>query len=117
MRDDEAAGLDADEPAPEHVVAQQHLTLAAFEVREVEILAGELDRAGSHLRDPVARDEQPPSRDAADEARHGRVATLGEAGDDVVHPAEASTRPIDERAAHDPGQCQPARRSGRLPSV
>ena len=50
MRDHEAAGVDADEPAAEHVVAEQHLALAALEVREVEILSGELDAAGSASR-------------------------------------------------------------------
>ena len=110
VRDDQATRLDADEPASEDVVAEQHLTLAALEVREVEILAGELHRAGSHLGDPVARDEEPASGDPADQSGHGRVATLGEAGDHIVHPAEPSTCPIHEGAAHDPGQCQPARR-------
>ena len=51
MRDDEASRLDTDEAAPEHVVAEEDLSLAALEVREVEILAGELYRTGAHLRD------------------------------------------------------------------
>ena len=52
-----------------------------------------------------------------DQTGHRRVAALGEAGDDIVHPAEAATRSIDEGAVHDPGQCQPARRGGWLPGV
>ena len=117
VRDDEATGLDADQPASQDVVAEQHLALASLEVREVQVLAGELDSPGSHLGDPVARDEEPATRDPADQSRHGRVAALGEAGDDIVHPSELSTRSVDEGASQDPGQCQPARLGSRLPGV
>ena len=50
MRDDEASRVDADQPAPEHVVAEQYLALAALEVGEVEILSGELHVARLHRR-------------------------------------------------------------------
>ncbi len=110
-------GVDGDQPAAEHVVTEQHLTLAPFEVGEVEVLPGELDAAGSHRGDPVARDEQLPSGDASDQAGHRRVAALRESGDDVVHPAEPAPCAIDEGTVQDPGECQPDRFGGWLPGV
>ena len=117
MGDHEPAGVDADQPAAEHVVTEQHLALASLEVGEVEILSRELDAAGSHRGDPVARDEQLPAGDAPDQTGDRRVAALGESGDDVVHPAEPATRSIDEGAVQDPGECQPDRFGGWLPGV
>jgi hypothetical protein len=117
MGDDKTARLDADEPAPEHVITEEHLTLAALEVREVEVFARKLHCAGAHLGYPIARDEELSPGDASDKPGDGRVATLGKACDDIVDTAEAPTCSIHERAAHDPGQCEPARRGGRLPGV
>ena len=114
---DEPARVHADEPPAEHVVTEEHLSLASLEVGEVEILSGELHAARFHLGDPVARNEEPPARDASDQAGHRRIAALGESGDDVVHPAEPAPSSIDEGAVDDPGERQPDRFGGWLPGV
>ena len=117
MSHHEPAGVDADEPAAEHVVTEQHLPLAPLEMSEVEILAGELDAAGSHRGNAVAWDEELPAGDASDQAGDRRVAALGEPGDDIVHPAEPASCSVDERAVQDPCKCQPDRFGGWLPGV
>jgi hypothetical protein len=117
VRGDEPAGVDADQTATEHIVAEQDLALAAFEMREVEILPRELDAARLHGRNPVARNEQLASGDATDKTGDRGVAALGESCDDIVHPAEAASSSIDERAVEDTGECQPDRFGGWLPGV
>jgi hypothetical protein len=115
--DHEPPGVDADQPAAEDVLSKQNLALAALEVREVEILTGELHAPEAHLGDAISGNEQPAPGNAADQTGHGWIAALGEPGDDIVHPAEASTRSVDERAAQNPGECEPARLGSRLPGV
>ena len=117
VRDHEAARVDTDQPASEHIVAEQHLALAAFEVREVEIFSSELDVAGSHHGDAVARNEQLSAGNARDETGDRRITPLREAGDDVVDTAEPAAPRIDEGAVDDPGERQPIRSGGWLPGV
>jgi hypothetical protein len=117
MRDHEPAGVDADQPAAEDVVTEQHLPLAALEVGKVEIFAGELNTARVHRGDPIAWDEELAPRDASDQAGHRRVAALRKSGDHIVNPAEPAAGSIDEGAVQDPGECQPDRFGGWLPGV
>ena len=117
VRDHEPARVDTDEPPAEHVVTEQHLSLASLEVGEVEVLSGELHAARFHVGDPVAGNEEPTAGDASDQAGHGRIATLGESGNDVVHPAEPAPGTIDQGAVDDPGERQPDRCGGWLPGV
>jgi hypothetical protein len=117
VRDHETPGVDADEPAAEHIVTEQDLSLATLEVGEIEIFSRELNSAGLHLGDPVARNEELPPGDASHEPGHRRVAALCESGDDVVDAAEPAPCSIDERAAEDPGECQPDPFGGWLPGV
>ena len=117
VSDDEPAGVDADEPAAEHIVTEQHFSLPPLEMSEVEVLTGELNTAGFHRGNPVTGNEQLAPGDASDQAGHRRIATLGESGDDIVHPAEPASCSVNERAVQDRGKCQPDRFGGWLPGV
>ena len=117
VRDHEPARVHADEPAPEHVVTEEHLSLASLEVGEVEILSGELRPSRFHVGDPVSGNEEPPAGDASDQAGDRRIAALSESGNDVVHTAEPAPSSIDEGAVDDPGERQPDRFGGWLPGV
>ena len=103
MRGDQARriGLDVDELAPEHVRAEQHLADAALEASEAELLAGEAHRARLQLGDAIDGHEQLAAADPRLQARHGRIAAVGEAHDQILDATEPLARPIQQRAAQD----------------
>src|ERR1700694_5628230 len=100
---DQPARVNADDAAVEHVLTQQDLALPTLEGRVAEGLARQQNPAGRHLRYPIPRHEQPPSPDARDQARDGRVPPPRKANDDVVHLAQVARR-ADETAANDLSQ-------------
>src|SRR5271170_6220093 len=63
-------GLDIDELAPEHVAAEQHLTNAALEAFEAELLARQAHRTGRQLGDPIDGHEQLAAADRRPDPRH-----------------------------------------------
>jgi hypothetical protein len=117
VRHHEAARFDTDEPAAEHVVAEEHLPLPALEMREVQILTCKLDGTLSQLGNPVSGDEELTTRNPGHQAGDGWVATFRKTGNDVINTAEPSTRSINERASQNPGESEPARLASRLPGV
>jgi len=115
VRDHEPARIDADEPAAEHVVTEQHLSLASLEMREVEILSGELDAAGfiSAIRSRGMKRRRPAMR------RPGRSRRIAASANRAMTSSTRPSRPqLDRRGAvDDPGECQPDRFGGWLPGV
>src|SRR5271163_955614 len=55
---DTPPAVDVGELAPEHVAAEQHLTNAALEAFEAELLARQAHRTGRQLGDPIDGHEQ-----------------------------------------------------------
>ena len=103
MRGDQARriGLDVDELAPEHVLAEQHLAHAPLEAPEAELLPRQPHRAGLKLGDPVDRHEQLAPADPRLQAGHRRIAAVGQPHDQILDAAEPLARSIEQRAAQD----------------
>ncbi len=92
-------GLDVDELAGQHVLAEQHLPRAPLECAKAQLLAREAHRAGLKLGDPVHRHEQLAPADPRLESRHGRVAAVGQPHDQILDATEPLARTIEQRAA------------------
>ena len=103
MRGDEARriGLDVDELASEHVLAEQHLADAPLEATEAELLPRQPHRPGLERRDPVGRHEQVAPADPRLQAGDRRIAAVGQAHDQILDAAEPLSRSIEQRAAQD----------------
>ena len=100
-------GLDVDELAPEHVLAEQHLAGAALEAPEAELLAGQPHRAGRERRDPVDRHEQLAPADPAPSGRSPADSRRRPGARSGPRPARAARPP--DRAAGCAGPTRDAR--------
>ncbi len=94
-------GLDVDQLAPEHVLAEQHLARAALEAPEAQLLARQPHRAGLERGDPVGRHEQLTAPDPRLQAGHRRVAAVGKPHDQILDAAQPLSRSIEQRTAQD----------------
>src|ERR1019366_2571662 len=101
---DQPPRLHADDPPPEHVAAEQHLTLAAFEAEQAERLTGELHTLALHLADAIAGDEELAPGKPPDQPGHGRVATRAQADDHVLDSPERLPGAVDDPAVGDLGE-------------
>jgi hypothetical protein len=88
----------------QEVLSEEELAWSALESPQVDPLAFKVDVTRietSHLAD---RDEQVAPFDFDNESDDGRMRGISHSSDDVLHPAEAVTSPVDERALDDVGE-------------
>jgi hypothetical protein len=101
---DEAATDEVDEMTRQEVLPEEELAWSALESPQVDPLTFKVDVTRietSHLAD---RDEQVAPFDFDDESHDGGMGGISHSGDEVLHPAEAVTSPVDERALDDVGK-------------
>ena len=93
-------GADIDQSVPEHVGAQQHLTVAAFEAAKVNLVLGQHNPTRGVLVDGFAADEHVTPADTRDDPGHQRVLVgATQAYDHVLDPAHSLAGSVHHRGA------------------
>jgi hypothetical protein len=93
-----------DEPVAQDVLAQEHLSVAAFESSQVDLGLGQDDSLFAELSDPLDGHEYPAASDLGHQPGDHRVVTAAESDDDIVDLAHAFTCGRQELVAQQPGQ-------------